>query len=121
MAVRGFYPAPNPRVISTTTEKPFEFYLDLVDDYYLFEVFALYLATTSFAWVVHYSRGHDNYLPNKQILIFDSTGDLITCLSKCPKFKTVSKVSFEELVSILPQSSWYCHPTYPVTLSQVQT
>ena len=121
MSLKGFYPAPNPRVISVKDEKTFEQYLEQVGDDTLFEVFALYLLTVSFDWVVNYSRIHDNYLPNRQISIFQTTEELINCLTLCEKFDTISPESFDKLVAILPQSSWYCHPTYPATLYQFPT
>ena len=115
----GFYPAPNPRVISISSGKTFEQYLVENEHIELLDVFALYIQQTAFSWVIDYAREHDNFLPTKDTLMFANTSELVECLRQCPKFNTVPDRMWVSLLTVLPASGWYCHPTYPISLYQL--
>lgn len=113
------YPVPNPRVLSRSDERPFEYYLELIGDPTLFEAFAFFLQKTTYEWVVDYARFHDNHLPPQETTIFDTTEELVKCLRFSKNLDKVQPEAFQKLIDILPQSSWFVHPTYPLSLSQL--
>ena len=115
------YPVPNPRVIAKSEDRPFEFYLDQTGEYSaaLFEAFALFLQKTTYAWVVDYTRFHDNYLPPRETTIFSTTEELLACLKFSDSFSQVSPEAFQALTKVLPDTGWYIHPTYPLSLAQI--
>ena len=115
----GFYPTPNPRVISKKDEKPFEFYLEGEFSQLLMEVLTPYLQHVAYEWVVDYTRIHDNYLPSKQTLLFSTTEELVVCLTFCKDFNKIPQDLFLKLVAALPESGWYVHPTYPLSIAQI--
>lgn len=113
-----YYPTPNPRVISKKTEKPFEFYLEGEYQHLLLEVLALHLQKVAYAWVVDYTRTHDNYLPSSKTIMFSTTGELLSCLKFSDNFSSIPFDLFKTLSDSLPESEWYVHPTYPLSASQ---
>ena len=116
----SYYPLPNPRVISTTEEKPFEFYLEETSYMEtLLSAFCLPLQKVAYAWVVDYARRHNNYLPTKQTVMFSTTSELLECLKDINSDQKVSNEIFQILFTLLPDSGWYVHPTYPLSVSQL--
>ena len=115
------YPVPNPRVISTKEEKPFELYLEKAGSRILIDTFAFFLQKSAYEWIVDYTQSHDNYLPPQQTIIFSTTEELLDCLRYGDTERKVSTELFLKLASVLPESSWYVHPTYPLSVSERPT
>lgn len=119
MGAIGRFPTPNPRVLSSTDNKPVEAYLPQDQIPELITLVTLYLRQQAYDFARNWATSHHNFLPTKEVCIYSSTEDLIADLFLYEEIQRVTREDLAILINSLPETSWYVHPTYPLALLDV--